>query len=122
MAKKRTLFKSKVRYLGGLPVGQPGQECRLEISTEGLALSRGGLRGKWRYDISLADIRAARIETGEKVTLKRVLLVGILAPLWKKKEKLLLVSYGSEGFTSDLILGKLKIEAAQQAILKARAF
>ena len=116
----RTIFRSKALYLGGLPVGKPGQECQVVLTTEGLTVSRGRLRGKWQHIIPLADIHGTRIETADKITLKRVLLVGIFAPLWRKREQCLIVSYGPPDFTSDLILAKFNAEAAQRAIVKAK--
>ena len=118
MAKQ--LFRSKAVYVNGLPVGKPGEDCEVQISMEALTISHGGLLGGWKHAIPISDIRGSRIESTKKLTLGRILLVGILAPLWKKEQKCWIVSYGPKDFTTDLILIKLNIDAAHRSLLKTK--
>jgi hypothetical protein len=57
------------------------------------------------FAIGIEDIQALSFEDAERITVGRVILLGVLAPLWKKKEKFLVVDFVYDDESQTIILG-----------------
>lgn len=47
-------------YLGGLPVGQPGQKVGVELVDGGICLRQAGALRRWRYDLPFQRLHSVR--------------------------------------------------------------
>ena len=57
------------------------------------------------FAIDVQDIQALSLDDAERITAGRVILLGVLAPLWKKKELLLVIDFVYDDESQTIILG-----------------
>jgi len=94
-----------VSYLGGHPpFGQPFIDGSMVITDRRVIFFRDSQKGI--FSIPYEDMASVSIETKESLTVTRVALVGIFAPLWKAKKPFLLIQMKNEiGEISPVALG-----------------
>ena len=111
-------FKASVTYLGGHPRFLQQTSGVLTTKPEGLEF---GVVFKGNFLIPYKAISTIEADTAERLSIGRMLLVGIFAFAWKKKDKFLKVTYKDEtGFESNVIFGKLDAEHWRSVIMRAR--
>ena len=94
-----------VSYLGGHPpFGQPFIGGSMVITDRRVIFFQDSQKGI--FSIPYEDMASVSIETKESLTVTRVALVGIFAPLWKAKKPFLLIQMKNEiGEISPVALG-----------------
>jgi len=111
-------FKTVAEYLGGHPACVKKMGGSLITKREGLVFNS---MFKDRFTIPFTQITGVDSDTADKLSLGRMLLVGIFAFAWKKKEKFLKVSYKDEtGFENSIVFGKLNADEWRGIIVRAR--
>lgn len=94
-----------ISYLGGHPpFGAPFMDGSMMITDRGIIFLKDAEKGI--FSIPYEDMVSVSIETKESLTATRVILAGILAPLWKKKEPFVLIQMKNDiGETSPVAFG-----------------
>ena len=107
--KEKTEFK--VEYLGGHSAFPKSKKCKMHLRDDHIELDKLPL--KVPYDA----ISEMKITTSKELSVGRMLLTGMLAFAWKKKKKLLLVSYKDQiGMEQNLVFDSGDLEKIQPAI------
>jgi hypothetical protein len=94
-----------VSYLGGHPpFGAPFTDGSMIVTDRSIIFLKDVEKGI--FTIPYEDMVSVSTETKESLTATRVILVGIFAPLWKKKEPFVLIQMKNEiGETSPVAFG-----------------
>ena len=113
---------ARLKYLGGMAVGKPGQLVELKIEEEVMCVGHSALFGTWGYEVPVACIDDVTVDFMDShVTAGRVLLTGILAFAMKKKEYVLAIDYDNKGRLEHALFGgeHRDLEKARQQIVAA---
>jgi len=111
-------FKTVAHYLGGHPACVKQIAGNLITKPEGLVFNA---MFKDRFTIPYKEITAVESDTAERLSIGRMLLVGIFAFALKKKDKFLKITCKDEtGFENNIIFGKLKADEWKGIISRAR--
>lgn len=94
-----------ISYLGGHPpFGATFMDRSMAITDRRIVFLKDAEQGI--FSIPYEDMVSVSMETKESLTATRVILVGILAPLWKKKEPFLLIQMKNDiGEISPVAIG-----------------
>ncbi len=114
-----------VNYLHGPYDTKPNTTMFLRIEgAELIARTLVGFSGRENaFQIPLEAIKGTEIETTERMTVLRTVLLGIYAFGMKKKDKLLRIDYDDGGTDSSIVVGKgagIEMEEVSGRILSAR--
>lgn len=102
----------KAKYLGGHGAFPKSMDCRINLMDSYVEIS------EFPIQIPYADIVNIQSQTQEKITAKRLLLVGILAIAWKKKKLYMVLTYKEDSIEHNMIFDVDKIEEVQPAIYR----
>ena len=106
-------------HVAGAADGRPGEAARLVVSDRGICLgSKNALR--WKLLIPHSAVKEMNVLTSEQVSALRVVALGILGALLKKKERYLDIRWDAGGLESHLVVGGVQPESVIAAIMKAR--
>lgn len=102
----------KAEYIGGHALFPKKMKCTLVVTGAGITVPEMGLT------IPYDRINKVQVVTEKEVSALRVALLGIIGAFWKKKKKMLLISYTDEtGVTHDMLFDvKKKADEAAAVI------
>jgi hypothetical protein len=102
----------EAKYLGGHGAFPKQMDCRIILWDKYLEIPEFPLQ------IPYENITSIQAQTAEKITLGRVLLVGIFALAWKKKKLFMVLGYKENGIEQNMVFDVDKIEEVQPAIYR----
>ncbi len=103
----------KAEYLGGHSLFPKKMKCTLVVAPNGLSIPEMGLM------IPYERVNKVQVITEKEISALRYAFLGVIGLLWKKKKKMLLVSYTDEtGITHDMVFDvkKKKVDEAAMVI------
>jgi hypothetical protein len=110
----------RLNYLGGLPVGRPGQLADVWVSADGLlTVKEVAFFNPWRHEVPLECVSGASVDFIEShVTAGKLLVTGVFAFAMKKKEFALAIDFDDQGYTQHALFGgdHRRLERARQQI------
>ena len=111
-------YRAVVEYEGGHPALLKVSAGNLETTLEGLNYKPAFGGG---FVIPYKEITAIDSDTAERLSLGRLLMVGLVAFAWKKKEKYLKVTFNYHGLDTHVVFGKLDADVWRGIVSQARA-
>ena len=97
----------KAEYLGGHALFPKKMKCTLVVGPAGIAIPEMGL------SLPYERVNKVQVITQKEVSALRFALLGVIGLLWKKKKKMLLISYTDDtGLTHDMLFGLKKVDEA----------
>lgn len=113
-------FKAPAEYLGGHAAHVKKASGNILTDREGVVFKTVVL-GKEVFTIPYKGITAIESDTATRLSIGRLLLVGIFAFAWKKKDKFLKITYKDEtDFENSVVFGKLNADEWKGIISRAR--
>lgn len=101
-------FKTAAEYLGGHPTHVKKATGNLMTAPSGIVFKT---LFKELFTIPYEQISSIESDTADRLSLGRLLMVGIFAFAWKKKDKFLKITYkDATGFEHHIIFGKLNAD------------
>jgi len=110
--KKDAGLEFKGEYLGGHTAYPKKKDVKLVLEPQSLAIRELGL------NLAYKDISSIENMTKEKMSAKRVILLGVVGALWKKEELYMVLTYNDPVIKADqsMIFKMEKLDEAQPAI------
>ncbi|MEM3598570.1 MAG: hypothetical protein QXT02_06540 [Candidatus Hadarchaeum sp.] len=115
-----------IEYLGGHPQYMKRERGTLKVLTDKIIFLSGHFGKKEKFSIPLKDIKRVELQLEHKVTLGRMLLLGIFAFGAKKEKKYVVIDFNVAGMEAKAVfdfpgdIGDRKKQKLVQTILEAK--